>query len=70
MASPPVKLFPKIPVTGAKGAAKTLDTKGPAIGRYERDEMTPSIEVAKKLQDFSISVVIENLPPSKYFPPT
>ena len=31
--------------------AKELNTKGPAIGRYERDEMKPSIEVATKLAD-------------------
>lgn len=29
--------------------AKHLSTKGPAIGRYERDEMKPSIEVAAKM---------------------
>jgi transcriptional regulator with XRE-family HTH domain len=29
--------------------AKHLGTKGPAIGRYERDEMKPSIEVAAKM---------------------
>lgn len=29
--------------------AKVLNTKGPAIGRYERDEMKPSIDVATKL---------------------
>ena len=28
-----------------------LGTKGPAIGRYERDEMKPSIEVAAKMAD-------------------
>ena len=31
--------------------AKMLGTKGPAIGRYERDEMKPSIEVAAKMAD-------------------
>ena len=31
--------------------AKQLGTKGPAIGRYERDEMKPSIEVAAKMAD-------------------
>ena len=31
--------------------AKQLGTSGPIIGRYERSEMTPSIEVAKKLAD-------------------
>ena len=29
--------------------AKQLGTKGPAIGRYERDEMKPSIEAAAKM---------------------
>ena len=29
--------------------AKHLGTKGPAIGRYERDEMKPSIEAATKM---------------------
>jgi len=29
--------------------AKLLSTKGPAIGRYERDEMKPSIEAAAKM---------------------
>jgi transcriptional regulator with XRE-family HTH domain len=29
--------------------ATRLGTKGPAIGRYERDEMKPSIEVASKV---------------------
>jgi transcriptional regulator with XRE-family HTH domain len=29
--------------------AKALATKGPVIGRYERDEMKPSIEAATKM---------------------
>lgn len=29
--------------------AEKLGTKGPAIGRYERDEMKPSVEVAAKM---------------------
>ncbi len=29
--------------------AKKLGTSGPIVGRYERGEMTPSVEVAKKL---------------------
>jgi transcriptional regulator with XRE-family HTH domain len=29
--------------------ATQLNTKGPVIGRYERDEMKPSIEVATKM---------------------
>jgi len=32
--------------------AKFLNTKGPVIGRYERDEMKPSIEVAAKMADY------------------
>jgi len=32
--------------------AKFLNTKGPVIGRYERDEMKPSIEVAAKMSDY------------------
>lgn len=31
--------------------AERLVTKGPVIGRYERDEMKPSIEVAAKIAD-------------------
>lgn len=31
--------------------AKKIGTSGPIIGRYEREEMTPSVEVAKKLAD-------------------
>ena len=31
--------------------AKILGTKGPAIGRYERDEMKPSIDVASKMSN-------------------
>lgn len=32
--------------------AKHLGTKAPVIGRYEREEMKPSIETATKLADF------------------
>jgi transcriptional regulator with XRE-family HTH domain len=32
--------------------AKHLGTKGPAIGRYERDEMIPSVEAATKMALF------------------
>ena len=32
--------------------ADYLGTKGPAIGRYERDEMKPSIEVAAKMANY------------------
>jgi transcriptional regulator with XRE-family HTH domain len=31
--------------------AKKVGTSGPIVGRYERGEMTPSVEVAKKLAD-------------------
>jgi len=31
--------------------AEQLGTKGPAIGRYERDEMKPSIEAAARMAD-------------------
>ena len=31
--------------------ADKLGTKGPVIGRYERDEMKPSIEAASKMSD-------------------
>ena len=32
--------------------AKFLNTKAPVVGRYEREEMKPSIEVAVKLAHF------------------
>jgi transcriptional regulator with XRE-family HTH domain len=31
--------------------AKKVNTSGPIIGRYEREEMTPSVDVAKKLAE-------------------
>lgn len=31
--------------------AEQFGTNGPAIGRYERDEMEPSIEAAAKMAD-------------------
>ena len=31
--------------------AKKIGTSGPIVGRYERGEMTPSVEVAKKMAD-------------------
>jgi len=31
--------------------AKHLNTKSPVIGRYERDEMKPSIDTASKISD-------------------
>jgi transcriptional regulator with XRE-family HTH domain len=37
--------------------AKKIGTSGPIIGRYERGEMVPSVEVAKKLADaFAITM--------------
>ena len=39
------------------GLAKKLNTSTSVIGRYERDEMTPSIEVAKKLAGILITTV-------------
>jgi transcriptional regulator with XRE-family HTH domain len=32
--------------------ATHLGTKGPAVGRYERDEMKPSVEAAAKMASF------------------
>lgn len=34
-----------------EGLAEQLGTKGPAIGRYERNEMKPSIDAAAKMAD-------------------
>jgi transcriptional regulator with XRE-family HTH domain len=34
-----------------KQLAQKIGTSGPIVGRYERGEMTPSVEVAKKLAD-------------------
>jgi transcriptional regulator with XRE-family HTH domain len=34
-----------------KELAKMIGTSGPVLGRYERDETTPSVEVAKKLAE-------------------
>lgn len=34
-----------------KDLAKMIGTSGPVLGRYERDEITPSVEVAKKLAE-------------------
>lgn len=31
--------------------AKKIGTSGPIVGRYERGEMTPSVDVAKKLAE-------------------
>lgn len=40
--------------------AKKIGTSGPIVGRYERDEIKPSIEVASKLAD-SLGVTIDYL---------
>jgi transcriptional regulator with XRE-family HTH domain len=40
--------------------AKQIGTSGPIIGRYERGEMTPSVEVAKKLAD-SFGITLDYL---------
>jgi transcriptional regulator with XRE-family HTH domain len=34
-----------------KKLAAMIGTSGPVLGRYERDEITPSVEVAKKLAE-------------------
>ena len=39
---------------------KTIGTSGAIIGRYERGEMTPSIDVARKLAD-ALSVTLDYL---------
>lgn len=40
--------------------AKKVNTSGPIIGRYERGEMTPSVDVAKKLSEI-LSVTLDYL---------
>ena len=43
--------------------AKMIGTSGPIIGRYERGEMTPSVEVAKKLSiafDVTMDYLVDN----------
>jgi len=40
--------------------AKKVGTSAPIVGRYERNEIKPSIEVAKKLAD-ALSVTIDYL---------
>lgn len=40
--------------------AGQIGTSGPIIGRYERGEMTPSVEVAKKLAD-SFGITLDYL---------
>ena len=46
---------------------KKLGTSGPIIGRYERGEMTPSIEVAKKLAEI-FGVTVDYLVSDKEMP--
>jgi transcriptional regulator with XRE-family HTH domain len=43
-----------------KHLAETIGTSGPIVGRYERSEMTPSVEVAKKLAE-SFKVTLDYL---------
>jgi transcriptional regulator with XRE-family HTH domain len=43
-----------------KQLAEMIGTSGPIIGRYERGEMIPSVEVAKKLAD-SFKVTLDYL---------
>ena len=43
-----------------KHLAEIIGTSGPIVGRYERSEMTPSVEVAKKLAD-SFKVTLDYL---------
>lgn len=43
-----------------KQLAEIIGTSSPIIGRYERGEMTPSVEVAKKLAE-SFKVIIDYL---------
>lgn len=39
-------------VLSQEDMARHLGTKDPAIGRYERDEMKPSIEVTAKMASY------------------
>lgn len=43
-----------------KDLAQMIGTSGPIIGRYERGEMTPSVEVARKLAE-SFKVTLDYL---------
>ncbi|MFH2123806.1 MAG: helix-turn-helix transcriptional regulator [Pseudomonadota bacterium] len=43
-----------------KYLAEIIGTSGPIVGRYERSEMTPSVEVAKKLAE-SFQVTLDYL---------
>lgn len=47
-----------------KHLAEMIGTSGPIIGRYERNEMTPSVEVAKKMADsfkVTLDYLVDNL---------
>jgi transcriptional regulator with XRE-family HTH domain len=46
---------------------KLIGTSGAIIGRYERDEMTPSVDVAKKLAD-ALDVTMDYLVANKSLP--
>jgi transcriptional regulator with XRE-family HTH domain len=38
-----------------KHLAERIGTSGPSVGRYERRELTPSVEVAKKAESFKVT---------------
>jgi transcriptional regulator with XRE-family HTH domain len=46
-----IKILRKQNRWSQKQLAQKIGTSGPIVGRYERGEMTPSVEVAKKLAD-------------------
>jgi transcriptional regulator with XRE-family HTH domain len=45
---------------------KTVGTSGAVIGRYERDEITPSVEIARKMAD-ALDVSLDYLTGSTNF---
>jgi len=45
---------------------KTVGTSGAVIGRYERDEITPSVEIARKIAD-ALDVSLDYLTGSTSF---
>ncbi len=46
---------------------KTVGTSGAVIGKYERDEITPSVEIAKRIAD-ALDVSLDYLAGSTSFP--
>lgn len=46
---------------------KMIDTSGAIVGRYERGEITPSIEVARKLAD-AFGVTVDSLVSDRELP--